>query len=367
MNGLGSPVSSGLAARSNRVSSSTPLASAQGLEVGLDQVALEAVDAGRHGGVGGEHGAGPGPGDRGVPVGAVGQVGLELLQEEEAGVALVEVDDLGFEVEGLQGPDAADAEDQLLVDAVLVVARVEAVGDGSTGGGVGGEVGVEGVEVDPADRQAPHLGFDGVVADLDRDGDAGVDEAELFGVAGLVALGLVVAVELLAEEALPVEEADADEGQTEVGGRLEVITGQDPEPARVLRDQLGDAELGRHVGHLGPGWLVGQAGHEVVVSRRDGGRPLGIGGHGVPVGLADGAGRGHRVGGGIGAREGSQYVGCDLIPGPAVVPGQVHDLGFQGGGCGIVHGGRSPWSTRPSRWSGKGYLAPLPSRSDVCH
>ena len=63
-----------------------------------------------------------------------------------------------------------------------------------------------------------------------------------------VALGLAVALERLLEVALPVEEADPDERDAQVGGRLEVVPGEDAEPARVDRERLGQPELRREVG-----------------------------------------------------------------------------------------------------------------------
>ena len=51
----------------------------------------------------------------------------------------------------------------------------------------------------------------------------------------------------LAEVAVAVEQADRHEGHTEVGSGLEVVPGEDPQAARVLRDGLGDPELGREV------------------------------------------------------------------------------------------------------------------------
>ena len=56
----------------------------------------------------------------------------DALERQEAGVALVGVEHLGFEAEGAQDAHAADAEDDLLAQAVLGVAAVEAVGDRRT-------------------------------------------------------------------------------------------------------------------------------------------------------------------------------------------------------------------------------------------
>ncbi len=57
-----------------------------------------------------------------------------------------------------------------------------------------------------------------------------------------------VAGERLAEVARAIEQSDADDRDAEVAGRLQVIAGEDAEPAGVLRQHLGDAELGREVG-----------------------------------------------------------------------------------------------------------------------
>ncbi len=58
--------------------------------------------------------------------------------------------------------------------------------------------------------------------------------------------------ERLDEVAAAVEQPDADDRDAEIAGCLQVVTGEDSEPAAVLRQRLGDAELGREVGD-GPG------------------------------------------------------------------------------------------------------------------
>ncbi len=52
----------------------------------------------------------------------------------------------------------------------------------------------------------------------------------------------------LAEVAAAVEEPDADDRHAEIARGLEVIAGEDPESAGVLRQHLGEPELGREVG-----------------------------------------------------------------------------------------------------------------------
>ena len=94
------------------------------------------------------------------------------LQPEEAGVPLVRVEDLRLEAHGLQGPDAADAEEDLLADAVLGVAAVEPVGHQPAVRGVPVDVAVQEIELHPADIGPPDLGLQGLAGEVDGDADA---------------------------------------------------------------------------------------------------------------------------------------------------------------------------------------------------
>lgn len=93
---------------------------------------------------------------------------------------------------------------------------------------------------------------------------------------GVVLLLPAVAGERLAEVAVPVEQTDADDGDAEVAGGLQVVAGEDPEPARVLGQGGGDPELGGEIGDGGgePGAvlvaLVPPAAVDVVVEVGDG-------------------------------------------------------------------------------------------------
>ena len=171
------------------------------------------------------------------------------LEAEEAGVPLVGVEHLGLQAEGAQRPDTADAEHDLLAQPVVFVAPVEAVGDGDAVGGVPLDVGVQQVQADAPDVGAPHVAAHGVTGEVDRDFHIRVDEAQrLRREVGDGLLLPAFGVEALAEVALGVEQADPHEWHAEVGGRLEVVAGEHPEAARVLRERLADAELGREVG-----------------------------------------------------------------------------------------------------------------------
>ena len=85
------------------------------------------------------------------------------LDAEEAGVALVGVEHLGRGragrgAVGADGPDAADAEQQFLLEAVFLAAAVEPVGGLAGDGVVVLDVGVEQQQRHPADVDHPDLG-----------------------------------------------------------------------------------------------------------------------------------------------------------------------------------------------------------------
>ena len=73
-------------------------------------------------------------------------------------MALVAVVDVVPDAHGTQRADAADAEQDLLLEAVLPVAAVEVVGDLTVLVEVGLEIGVEQVEVRAAHLTAPYAG-----------------------------------------------------------------------------------------------------------------------------------------------------------------------------------------------------------------
>ena len=194
------------------------------------------------------------------------------LQAEEAGVALVGVEDLGRGRAGdprvgAERADAADAEQQLLAEPVLAGAAVEPVGHVAVVVGVVLDVGVEQQQRHPADLGHPDPG-DQRRAAGQRDGDLGAGAVGLaqqrqrqpVGVDDRVALLLpALARQRLPEVAVPVEQADADERDAEVAGGLEVVAGEDAEAAGVLRQHGGDAELRREVADRAGRVLAGLA------------------------------------------------------------------------------------------------------------
>lgn len=154
---------------------------------------------------------------------------------------------------------------------------------------------------------------------------------------GIALLLPAVAREALAEVAVAVEQADADERNTQVAGGLQMVSGKDAEPAGVLRQGSRHSELGREVGDGGgepvalgalllvpPGALqvlpeigghLGQTVQELLVPGQLG---EASGGHGTEQahGIALRRPAGHRV-------DGLEELTGLVVPGPAQVAREV--------------------------------------------
>ena len=170
-------------------------------------------------------------------------------------MALVHVRAGDLEAERLDGAQAADAEQDLLAEAVELVAAVELAGDAAQLGRVLGDVGVEEDERDAADVDLPRGEAQRALGerDLEEERLAVLAQAARDGEAVHVVLRVALdlpagGVDLLLEVALAVEEADADERDVEVGRALEVVAGEDAEAAGVDVHGLVQAELHREVG-----------------------------------------------------------------------------------------------------------------------
>ena len=183
------------------------------------------------------------------------------LEAEEAGVALVGVEDLGRRCSGdaavgADGAYATDPQQHLLQEPVLGATAVEPVGDLALGRGVALGVGVEQEQGHAADLRLPDLGVQGAAArqaDLDGQraavGVAQEADRQVVGIQDRVVLLLpALGVEGLLEVAGAIEQADAQDRHAEVAGRLEVVAREDAETTGVLRQHVRDAVLRAEVG-----------------------------------------------------------------------------------------------------------------------
>ena len=161
----------------------------------------------------------------------------------------VEVEDARVQAQRAQSAHSADAEHDLLAQPAVRLGHVQAVGDVAKVLGIGLDVGVEQEQRHATDLRPPDGDAHVALADRRLDLDALELAHRQLGAAVLridleLAAGLV---DVLAAEALPVQETDGHEGQAEVAGGLQVVPGQDAEAARVDRQALREPELEREV------------------------------------------------------------------------------------------------------------------------
>ena len=220
-----------------------------------DEVGVEALVARRHRGVDGERGVALDPVERVAECEPVPDELAGPLGQQECRVPLVQVPDGRRHAERPQRTHATDAEDQLLVEPHLPAADVQDVRDGPVLDGVLAHVRVEQQHRDAADLRQPdrdrQLATGQLQLHVERQAvralDAGQRQpAEV--VVGVRVFLMAVGVDRLAEVALAVQQADADERQRHVACRLHVIPGEDAQAAGVDAEGLMDPVLGAEVG-----------------------------------------------------------------------------------------------------------------------
>jgi len=202
-------------------------------------------------------------------------------------VALVGVEDLrlrgaGEPAVGAQRPDAADAEQHLLAQPVVLVAAVEPVGHAPLGRRVLLDVAVEQQQRHPAHLGPPHVRVQRPPLGqrhADDHGRAVLLAQQLDRQAVRVERGIVLQLPAVGRQALlevagAVQQPDPDQRDPEVGGGLEVVAGEDAQAAGVLRKHLGDAELRGEVRDAGrrliPERLVPAGRRQVLLEVVDG-------------------------------------------------------------------------------------------------
>jgi hypothetical protein len=322
-------------------------------EVPGHELLAEPVDAGGHGRVRGEDGRRADRlerGGEGQPL-ALDEL-ADALDGEEAGVALVAVVDLRGRPAGdarvePHGAHAAHAEQELLLEAVLGRAAVQAVGDLALALVVVRDVRVQQEQRHATDLSDPHLGAQHAAAgqgQLDAGGGAVrlAQERQRQVVRVDERVGLVLpalAGQRLLEVAGAVQQPDADDRHAEVGRGLQVVAGEDAEAARVLGQHVGDAVLGGEVGDrrrlvLGPLVLeplrLREVGREVGAEVGHAGDEVRVDGELLEPGAAERAEQGDRVAadGRPELRvEGLEQRARRLVPAPPEVGGELVERG----------------------------------------
>ena len=134
--------------------------------------------------------------------GGIGQAALDqaadTFEDQEGGMAFVDVPDRRFQAEGSQGAGAADAEQDFLFDAGSLVAAIEAVGDFAVAFAIGRQPGIEQDEPDVTDGYFPDFGLDGSAGEFDGDQNLLAIGIEYRGNRQVVEVGVVVGCLLVA-------------------------------------------------------------------------------------------------------------------------------------------------------------------------
>ena len=171
---------------------------------------------------------------------ALGHESAGALDQQERGVAFVEVPDGRLDAQGLKSPDAPGAEHQLLVEAHLTAADVKDVCDRSVGLGIVRDVGVQKQHRHATHLDQPDGGVEVPVRQFDRDGqrfpvlaedaqDRQPGQIEVWIGVFLMPVG----IDCLPEVAALVQQPDTDERHGHVAGGLDVVAGEHAQAARV--------------------------------------------------------------------------------------------------------------------------------------
>ncbi len=179
----------------------------------------------------------------------------DALQGDKRRMSLVQVPHGGFDAKRPQHAYAADAEDDLLLDACFAVAAVKPGGQLAIPRRVLLEIGVEQKQADPADAQPPNRREHGAIAERHRNhrrltGPRDRRRNWRVGPVETLVMLLLPAVggQPLMEVALRVHEPDADERHSKVARFLAVIAREHAKAAGVDRQRLMQCELGGEIG-----------------------------------------------------------------------------------------------------------------------
>ena len=190
----------------------------------------------------------------------------ETLQVGKCGMSLVAVVNILLDAELLQGEDTTDTEEILLLHAVFPVAAVEGVGDAAVVFGVHLVVGVEQIEGNATDIDAPdermyrevgerYVDYNLIAIGIQHTLDGHAVEVLRFVVGNL----LSVHRKGLAEIAIAVKETDGAHIYIGVGGFLDIVAGQNAKTTGIDLDIVVHAVFHAEIGYgsaLGVGLLV---------------------------------------------------------------------------------------------------------------
>src|ERR1700693_1875796 len=232
--------------------------------------------------------------------------------------------------------DTTDAEQNFLLDAHIEIAAVELRGDGAVIGTIDRQIGVEKIEGDAANGNAPDTRGNFAAGQIDFNFDVG-DELHGEDMEVIFFEGFLLpasGIEVLAKISFLVEQANGDERESQIAGGFEVIAGEYAQASGKDGKAFGDAKFERKIGdeHVGdvavfalePGALAGEIGVEAFRDTVEMGEEGIVEGSGFEDGLFDAAEESHRIAAHSFpqiAIETAEKINSGMIPGPAEIVG----------------------------------------------
>ena len=226
-------------------------------QVLFDEVRAEAIVARRHRRVRGEHHFARNAVHRFVETQAfILHAIANGFEDRKSAVAFVEVQNARRDAHGFQGAKTSHAEQQFLPDSDARISAIETRRELDVLRGVPFNVRIQKQQIAAAHFHAPDFRADQSAArlDLHRHRFAVGPDRQFHGHMGYIRLQILfllpaARVEPLPEISLAVEQADADQRNSQIGRALDVIACQNSESAGVFRNRFVQSELGREIRH----------------------------------------------------------------------------------------------------------------------
>ncbi len=232
---------------------------AQKRQVLAQQAGRKRIETGRHRRVGGEDIAGARRPQR-LPESQIrldGEV-TRPLDDGECRMSFVDVADLGIRMECLDDAPAADAKHDLLHQSCLASTAIELCRYAAVGRAVERIVAVQQIELHVPDGRLPHAQMEHAtrqfepypqpspVLENDR-----LDRHHRRIIVGVELLLDAVGVDDLAKIPFLIQQPDSKRRDVEIAGRLQIIAGQDAEPAGIERQCRAETEFHAEIGNPG--------------------------------------------------------------------------------------------------------------------
>jgi hypothetical protein len=186
-----------------------------------------------------------------------GQIGCPLmllhtlsnpLESQKCAMAFVHMTDCGSQTKDIEGTKAANAKEELLLDAGFLVTTVEIAGNPLIGLVVFRNKGIEENQLHTADICNPDAAANTAIGKCDIDCVASIAQREVFWMHGRIVFDLpAVVVDILAEIALSVEKAYGGQRDTKVTGCFAVVTGKHTQSTAINGETFRDSKLSGEV------------------------------------------------------------------------------------------------------------------------